>query len=303
MTAQPGWDLLNKTELRLERIGLDGADLTEVAAAVAGVLGLPAEDVIVIDARDDVLALDVLRSTVDAYRIAGRRAELLSALADVPGVSVSDATSLCSEGMLGWIATDDGNEATKALDRARVMANQIERTIASRAIVFSTGPEVVSGQIRDTNKPWIAGRLRGAGFKVTEGRDLPDDHDAIAGALREAGEELGYGLVITTGGVGAEGKDGTVEALLSVDADAATPTLFAVEQGHGRHTKAQVRIGVGEVGTAIVVCLPGPHAEATIGADALIATLAINRNTHLVADAVATTLRARLRQLHGNESR
>ena len=66
MTAGPGWDLLNKTELRIERIGLAAADLTEVAAAVAGVLGLPAEDVIVIDARDDVLALDVLRSTVDA---------------------------------------------------------------------------------------------------------------------------------------------------------------------------------------------------------------------------------------------
>jgi molybdenum cofactor synthesis domain-containing protein len=297
MTAEPGWDLLNKTELRIERIGLDGADLTEVAAAVAGVLGLPAEDVLVIDARDDVLALDVLRSTVDAYRIAGRRAELLSALAGVPGVSVEETTSLCSEGMLGWIASDD-DDATEALDRARVMASQIERTIASRAIVFSTGPEVVSGQIRDTNKPWIAGRLREAGFTVTEGRNLPDDRDVIAAAVREAGEELGYGLIITTGGVGAEGKDGTVEALLSLDPDAATPTLFAVEQGHGRHTKAQVRIGVGEVGTATVGCLPGPHAEATIGAEALIGALEITRNTTAIAETVATTLRARLRHRH-----
>jgi molybdenum cofactor synthesis domain-containing protein len=297
MTAEPGWDLLNKTELRIERIGLDGADLTEVAAAVAGVLGLPAEDVLVIDARDDVLALDVLRSTVDAYRIAGRRAELLSALAGVPGVSVQETTSLCSEGMLGWIASDD-DDATEALDRARVMASQIERTIASRAIVFSTGPEVVSGQIRDTNKPWIAGRLREAGFTVTEGRNLPDDRDVIAAAVREAGEELGYGLIITTGGVGAEGKDGTVEALLSLDPDAATPTLFAVEQGHGRHTKAQVRIGVGEVGTATVGCLPGPHAEATIGAEALIGALEITRNTTAIAETVATALRARLRYRH-----
>jgi molybdenum cofactor synthesis domain-containing protein len=301
MTAGPGWDLLNKTELRIERIGLAAADLTEVAAAVADVLGLPAEDVIVIDARDDLLALDVLRSTVDAYRIAGRRAELLSALAGVRGVTVTETTSLCSQGMLGWIAVDDA-EATAALDRARAMAGQIERTIAARAIVFSTGPEVVSRQIRDTNKPWIAQRLRDAGFTATEGHDLLDDRDAIAGALREAGEELGYGLIITTGGVGAEGKDGTVEALLSVDADAATPTLFAVEQGHGRHTKAAVRIGVGEVGTAIVACLPGPHTEATIGADALIATLAVTRNTRVVADAVVTALRARLRHVHRDES-
>jgi molybdenum cofactor synthesis domain-containing protein len=302
MTTEPGWDLLNKTELRIERIGLAAADLTEVAAAVAGVLGLPAEDVIVIDARDDVLALDVLRSTVDAYRIAGRQTELLMALAAVPGVTVDETTSLCSQGMLGWIAADD-TEAAEALDRARAMANEIDRAIAGRAIVFSTGPEVVTGQIRDTNKPWIALRLRDAGFTATEGRDLPDDHDAIAGALREAGEELGYGLIVTTGGVGAEGKDGTVEALLSVDPEAATPTLFAVEQGHGRHTKARVRIGVGAVGTAIVACLPGPHAEATIGADALITALAVSRDTGVVADAVAATLRARLRHVHGKDPR
>jgi molybdenum cofactor synthesis domain-containing protein len=302
MTAEPGWDLLDKTELRIERIGLAAADLTEVASAVAGVLGLRADDVIVIDARDDVLALDVLRSTVDAYRIAGRRTELLSALSRVPGVTVDETTSLCSQGMLGWIAADD-TEAAQALDRARAMASEIDRAIAGRAMVFSTGPEVVSGQIRDTNKPWIALRLRESGFTVTQGRDLPDDGDAIAAALREAGEELGFGLVITTGGVGAEGKDGTVEALLSVDPKAATPTLFAVEQGHGRHVKARVRIGVGTVGTAIVACLPGPHAEATVGADALIAALAVSRDTAVVADAVAATLRARLRYMHGNDPR
>jgi len=145
--------------------------------------------------------------------------------------------------------------------------------------------------------------LREAGFTVTEGRSLPDDGDAIAGALREAGEELGYGLIVTTGGVGAESKDGTVEALVAVDPEAATPTLFAVEQGHGRHVKARVRIGVGAVGTAIVACLPGPHAEATIGADALITALAVSRDAGVVADAVAATLRARLRHVHGNDPR
>jgi molybdenum cofactor synthesis domain-containing protein len=302
MTAEPGWDLLNKTELRIERIGLDGADLIAVAAAVAGVLGLPAEDVIVIDARDDMLALDVLRSTVAAYRIAGRRTELLTALAGVPGVSVDESTSLCAEGMLGWIAADSG-EATEALNRARVMARDIEAAIAARAIVFSTGPEVVTGQIQDTNKPWITQRLRESGFTVTEGPDLPDDLDTIATAIREAGEELGYGLIVTTGGVGAEGKDSTVEALLRVDREAATPTLFAVEQGHGRHVKAQVRIGVGEVGTAIVTCLPGPHNEAAAGANALITTIATNRDKHTIADAVAATLRARLRHRHASEPR
>ncbi|MBI3767492.1 MAG: hypothetical protein HY271_03235 [Deltaproteobacteria bacterium] len=101
-------------------------------------------------------------------------------------------TPLRTEGMLGWIAAD-GEEGVAVLDRSREMAAEIERNIASRAIVFSTAPEVISGQIEDTNKPWIAARLRRANFAVTEGPDLPDDGDAIAAAMREAAEERGFG--------------------------------------------------------------------------------------------------------------
>lgn len=52
--------------------------------------------VIVIDARDDLLALDILRTTVDPYRVAGKQDELLAALARLPGVVVTEQTSLCS---------------------------------------------------------------------------------------------------------------------------------------------------------------------------------------------------------------
>ena len=40
-----------------------------------------------------------------------------------------------------------------------------------------------------------------------------------------AAVEAGYGVVVTTGGVGAESKDHTIEALLKVDPQAATPYL------------------------------------------------------------------------------
>lgn len=296
MTA-PQWNLLEKTELRIERVGLDGADLSAVAATVADELGIPHDEVVVIDARDDLLALDILRRTIDPYVLAGRREALLNALGQIAGVHVSEETDVCSEGMLGWISAD-AIEATAALDRSREMVAEIERRIASRAIVFSTGPEVITGQIRDTNKPWIIHRLQEGGFAAMPGRDLPDDGDTIAAAMREAVEERGYGLVVTTGGVGAEGKDGTVEALLSIDADAATPAIFEVEAGHGRHVKPQVRIGVGTIGAAVIACLPGPYVEARLGVEALLAGLAGGADKYRIAEGIAANLRQRLRRLH-----
>jgi molybdenum cofactor synthesis domain-containing protein len=293
----PEWNLLEKTEVRIERVGLDGADLSVVAATVADELGIPHDEVIVIDARDDLLALDILRRTIDPHVLVGRREALLNALGRIAGVHVTDETDVCSEGMLGWISAD-ATEATASLDRSREMVAEIERRIASRAIVFSTGPEVITGQIRDTNKPWIIHRLQEDGFAAMPGVDLPDDGDTIAAAIREAIEERGYGLVVTTGGVGAEGKDGTVEALLSIDPHAAVPVIFEVEAGHGRHVKPRVRIGVGTIGAAVIACLPGPHVEARLGVDALLAGLAGGTDKYRIADGIAASLRQRLRRMH-----
>jgi molybdenum cofactor synthesis domain-containing protein len=293
--------LLQKTELRFEQLELDAADLTAVATAVADVLGLEPAEVIVIDARDDLLALDILRRTVDPYALLGRREELLSAVGAVAGVRVTERTDLCAEGMLGWIG-DDETEAREALDRARTMAVEIEGAIASRAIVFSTGPEVITGQIIDTNKPWIVDRLTRAGLRATPGPDLPDDLGLIAAAIREAVEELGYGLVVTTGGVGAEGKDNTVDALLQLDPAASTPNIFAVEAGHGRHVKDGVRIGVGLCSGALVVCLPGPHDEARIGVEALLAGREAGKDKAEIAAAIVGRLRRRLLDTHAGGS-
>jgi molybdenum cofactor synthesis domain-containing protein len=295
----PEWNLLEKTELRIERVRLGGADLSVVATTVADELGIPHDEVVVIDARDDLLALDILRRTIDPYVLVGRREALLGALGQIPGVQVTEETDVCSEGMLGWISADAA-EAAAALDRSREMVAEIERRIASRAMVLSTGPEVMTGQIRDTNRPWIIHRLQEGGFAAMPGEDLPDDGDTIAAAIREAVEERGYGLVITTGGVGAEGKDGTVEALLYIDPDAATPAIFEVEAGHGRHVKGRVRIGVGTIGAAVIACLPGPHVEARLGVEALLAGLATGLDKQQLADGIAAALRDRLRRMHSS---
>lgn len=289
------WNLLEKTELRIEHIGLIGANLDDVAKVVAAELCISVSEVLVIDARDDVLALDILRRTIDANHILGKERSLLTALASVQGVQVTPDSTICAQGMLGWIM---GNASTRILRRSEQMSAQIEQQIRSRAIAFSTGAEVCDGQIVDTNKPWIMARLKKAGFEVTAGDNLRDDVTEIEAALREAGEERGFGLIVTTGGVGAESKDGTVEALLRLDPTAATPHIFDVVLGQGRHVKAQVRIGVGVVGTALVVCLPGPHPEATAGTETLAQILPSSRDPAIVAGAIVAMLRERLQAHH-----
>jgi molybdenum cofactor synthesis domain-containing protein len=286
---------LEKTELRIERIELRGANLNQVAELVADVLGLEPDEVLVIDARDDLLALDILRRTVDPYLVVGKRVALLEALARLPGVTVTPETALCSEGMLGWIAMD-ASQAREALERGSDMADQIRGRIASRAIVFSTGPEVIRGQIEDTNKPTIARRLEQEGYSVAEGSALKDDVDYIAASLREAVEDLGFGLVVTTGGVGAEEKDRTIEALLSIDADAATPFICKFERGLGRHAKDGIRIGVAQVQGALIVSLPGPNDEVKIGMESLVRGLGCNLEKHELAAEIAYGLQVRLRE-------
>jgi molybdenum cofactor synthesis domain-containing protein len=286
--------LLDKTEMKIEPIDLSGANLTDIENVVADTLELPRDDVIVIDARDRLLALDILSATVDPSHIAGKQHELITALGQLPGVAVTERTAIGSQGVLGWIAADR-SQAMDWLDRAATMSGDIHRAIARRALVLSTGPEIVGGQVEDTNKPWIIRRLQEAGYSATPGANLPDLPEHIASVIREAGTELGYGLVITTGGIGAENKDTTVEALLELDPSAVTPVLFHVAAGHGRHVKDAVRIAVGRVGTATVVCLPGPHAQATLGVQTLLSDPDLIEKPEVLADRLATALRATLR--------
>ena len=115
-------------------------------------------------------------------------------------------------------------------------------------------------------------------------------------ALRSAVVDEGYGLVVTTGGVGAETKDCTIEALQGVDPGATTPYLCRFEKGHGRHAKDGVRIGVGCAGTGILLSLPGPNDEVELGIDAALGPLLGQAEPAEIAGAVASVLRERLRE-------
>lgn len=288
-------DLLHKTELRIENISLDGANLNDVAATAAKVLGLKSDEALVTDVLNDSLTLDILRKTIDAFRLVGKRKQLLHQLDQLPGVEITDETAICSQGMLGWIALDE-SEAREALERSQKMAEEIRKKMAKRAIVFSTGFEVASGQIEDTNKPTISKRLEAEGFSVNKGPALQDDERLIAAALREAIESGGYGMIITTGGVGAEKKDQTVEAILSLDPKAATPYISRYEQGTGRHHKDGVRIAVGIAADTLIVALPGPNDEVRSSLEILVEGLEHCWSKDRLAERLAENLREKLRE-------
>lgn len=297
-----GYDLMNKTELTIRPIALHGADLARVAEAVAQALGLERADVIVTDVLGDQVVVDVLRRGVDPHALVGKRAELRRRLAAIPGVECTEETEFSSKGMLSWIAlgSDEGEEILRRSER---MAEEIRRRLARTALVLSTGAEVVGGQVRDTNAPLLRVRLEAEGYAVKLGGALGDDEVLIAARLRQAADD-GYGIVLTTGGVGAEDKDRTIEAVLLADPGAATPHIVRYELGVGRHRhKDTVRIAVGTIGSTRVVSLPGPNDEVQVGVSALVAGLAAGEGKEALAARIAGRLRERLREKAGGAAR
>ncbi|RJX33849.1 MAG: competence/damage-inducible protein A [Desulfarculus sp.] len=283
--------LLEKTELWVEPLRLAGADLGACARAVAGVLGLSEREVMVTDALDNHLTFDVLAPTLRAEQFVAREAELLRALAQVPGVEINGGTQVHSAGILGLISLEP-EEGREMLARSQAMGREINRRIQRRARVFATGPEVLAGEIQDSNTPFLLQALTGEGFAAEPGPILEDQAPAIARGLRRAAEEA-FGLLITTGGVGAEGKDQTLEALASLDPSAATPYVLQFIKGNGRHAKDGVRLGVGCLDSSLIVCLPGPHDEVRLLWPVLREGLAQALAPEALAHSLAQALRAK----------
>lgn len=250
------FNLLEKTELWVNEISLEGANLTEMANTVAKVLGMSNGQVMVVDVRPRHITFDLLVREIPAQQILGKQAALLDALSAIPGVFITEDTYIHSNGILGLIASDD----MESLDKSREMAQAMRQKISRRAIVFPTGFEVSQGMIEDTNTPYLEGKLKEMGFTVTLGRVIEDSMDDFFFCLSDA-ISRGFGLILTTGGVGAEDKDFSVEAVLRQDPQAAVSYIVKFTKGTGRHVKDGVRIAVGQVGLSYLVTLPGPHDE------------------------------------------
>ena len=294
--------LLEKTELWVKPVFLSGADLDACAKAAAEALGLNGDEVMVSDAIGDTLTLDILVPTIQAEQIVAQKEPLLRLLREVAGVQILEQTDVHSDGVLGLISLDE-QTGEEMLARSRAMGAQIAERIRKRSIICATGQEVLAGQIIDTNTPFLTDALELEGYQVTRGQTLVDKAGAIARAFRQAAED-GYGLMITTGGIGAEGKDQTLEALASVDSRATMPYILKFQKGEGRHHRDGVRIGVGTLEPTLIICLPGPHDEVRLTWPVLRKGMNEGWDRETLAGALADVLRQKfLKRSAGSQTR
>ncbi|WP_371375187.1 molybdopterin-binding protein [Sporomusa aerivorans] len=291
-------NLLEKTELKIYGLNLQSVNLTRVAEVVAKVLGLPVREVLVVDVRYDHICLDILAKSIDMRQIIGKEQALLYELAAIDGLELTSDAYVDSAGIMGLIGCEEADAGIIA-QRTEAVADEITRAVLGRALVYATGFEVKNGMIEDTNSPYLIELLQSKGYKAEFGGILEDDVSVIAHKLRDAAER-GFGLVITTGGVGAEDKDFSVEALARMDSEAATPWIVKFQVGTGRHVKEGVRIAVGQSGLTTFVSLPGPHDEVVAAGAALqnhcYAHQPIEKNN--LANDIAHILRDKLRHKH-----
>ncbi|WP_430386770.1 molybdopterin-binding protein [Blastomonas fulva] len=284
--------LLEKTEVWLHGIDLDNANLPHLADVVADVLSLPRDKVFVTDVRPGLVVLDILAPRVELEHVAGKQDDLLAALAAVPGIHVAADATVHSEGILGVIGTPRGDVDGYLAD-ARKLESQIATYASRRVAVISTGSEILAGEIEDTNYAAIREAMEAAGFEVEFGGIAGDSEAEIAGMVARLSGE-GFGIIITTGGVGAEDKDHTVEALERLDPQLSTAVLAQYTRGHGRHVKDAVRIAIARLGWSTVFALPGPTHEVKLALPVIVEGLAAGTSLPQLVEAIAVPLRSTL---------
>src|SRR3989337_3375266 len=81
----------------------------------------------------------------------------------------------------------------------------------TKAEIITIGTEIISGQIVDTNTPYIAQNLSEKGIQVQFQTSVGDDKELLTSALKIARDRAN--LIITTGGLGPTANDITREAV------------------------------------------------------------------------------------------
>ena len=128
-----------------------------------------------------------------------------------------------------------------------------------RAAVITCSDGVFHGAREDHSGPAVRAILIEAGYEVGDVVVVPDDVDAIAGAIVTASEIAR--LIVTTGGTGIAPRDVTPEATMSV-CDRLIPGFGEVMRGTSKMSPLS-RAQAATRGDALVVNLPGSPKGAT----------------------------------------
>lgn len=129
------------------------------------------------------------------------------------------------------------------------------------------------GEAEDKSGKLLVARLIDAGHKLHEKRIVRDDKYAIREALSHWIADPDVNAVLTTGGTGITGRDGTPEA--------ATPLFDKTIDGFGEMFRVlsyeqintstlQSRTVAGVANATYIFCLPGSSGACSLGWDALI---------------------------------
>ncbi len=151
--------------------------------------------------------------------------------------------------------------------------------------LLATGDELLTGQVVDTNSPWLMDRLWDAGVMVGRKTLVGDDREVLEAALRETTGRAD--LVVMSGGLGPTEDDLTAECVarvLGVPLEPHAPSLAAIAERFQRMGRAMTpnnakqarfprgasihpnRFGTApgftvQLGRAALTCLPGVPAE------------------------------------------
>lgn len=120
------------------------------------------------------------------------------------------------------------------------------------------------GEREDRSGPAVRELLEQAGYSVENLIIVPDETDAIAGAIRSAAD-AGWRLIVTTGGTGIAPRDVTPEATLTV-CERTIPGFGELMRAASLSTTRKAalsRCQAAILKTALVVNLPGSVAGAT----------------------------------------
>jgi molybdenum cofactor biosynthesis protein B len=129
------------------------------------------------------------------------------------------------------------------------------------------------GEAEDTSGKLLVERLTQAGHRLAEKRMVRDDIYAIRADVSRWIASVEVSVVLTTGGTGVTGRDGTPEAvspLLDKTIDGFGEMFRVLSYDDIKTSTLQSRTIAGVANATYIFCLPGSSGACALGWDALI---------------------------------